>query len=151
MSVMFQGRKVLTLAQQYGTLRQDWPEGQGGLTKTGLEWFVALQPAPSSRMYVVRLTYRSLNSYPQVHVVSPSLRELAGPGKIPHLYCQRTLRLCLFTPWLREWQPHQRISRTLVLWAETWLYYFEDWLSTGVWQGGGFHPEPAAARPRIRF
>ncbi len=138
---MFQGIKVLTLAQQLGTLRHDWPEGQGRLTKQGLTWLVALQPTTLSRTYVIRITYPALGQSPQVHVVSPSLRELAGPRKIPHLYCQRTIRLCLFTPWLREWQPHQRISRTLVLWAKTWLYYFEDWLITDDWQGGGLHPD----------
>lgn len=148
---MYQGRKALTLAQQLGTLRQDWPEGQGQLTKAGLEWYVALQPTPLSRSYVIRLTYSALSSWPEIHVVSPALRELVGPSAIPHLYCQRTIRLCLFTPWLREWQPHQRISRTLVLWAKTWLFYFEDWLATGKWEGGGFHPEPAPPRPRIRF
>lgn len=148
---MFQGRKALTLAQQLGTLRRDWPQGQGRLTKDGLEWFVALQPTPLSRSYVIRLTYATLGSWPNVHVVSPSLRELAGPGDIPHLYCQRMMRLCLFAPWLREWQSDRPLSRTLVLWATTWLFYFEDWLATGEWQGGGFHAEPTAAGPRLSF
>jgi hypothetical protein len=138
---MFHGIKSLTLAQQLGTLRHDWPEGQGQLTKHGLTWLVALQPTTLSRTYVIRITYSALGQWPKVHVVSPSLRALAGPRKIPHLYCQRTIQLCLFAPWLREWQPHQRVSRTLVLWAKTWLYYFEDWLVTDDWQGGGLHPD----------
>ncbi|MBO3272021.1 hypothetical protein [Hymenobacter defluvii] len=134
---MFQGIRPLTLAQQLGSLRQDWPEGQGQLTKHGLSWLIPLQPTPLSRIYVIRLTYSALGQWPHVHVVSPSLRALAGTRKIPHLYCQRTIQLCLFAPWLREWKPQQRISRTLVLWAKTWLYYFEDWLVTDDWQGGG--------------
>lgn len=137
---MFQGIKSLSIPQQLGALRQDWPEGQGQLHKKGLTWLVALRPTTLSRIYIIRVTYSSLNTWPQVHVVSPSLRELAGSRKIPHLYCQRTIRLCLFTPWLREWQPQQRLSRTLVPWAKTWLYFFEDWLVNDDWQGGGIHP-----------
>lgn len=136
---MFQGIKSLSLGQQLGALKQDWPEGQGRLHKQGLSWLVALQPTALSRTYIIRLTYTSLNKWPEVHVVSPSLRELAGARKIPHLYCQRTIRLCLFTPWLREWRPQHRLSRTLVPWAKTWLYFFEDWLVTNDWQGGGIH------------
>lgn len=140
---MFQGINRVSVAQQFASLRCDWPEGQGQLTNQGLTWLVALRPTSLSRTYVIRLTYASPNAWPQVHVVSPSLRELVGDRTIPHLYCQRTIRLCLFTPWLCEWQPHQRLSRTLVPWAETWLYYFEDWLITNEWQGGGLHPNPA--------
>jgi hypothetical protein len=36
-----------------------------------------------------------------------------------------------------------RIDQTFVPWATTWLYYFEDWLITDEWKGGGRHPDPA--------
>jgi hypothetical protein len=34
-----------------------------------------------------------------------------------------------------------KISDTIVPWAVLWLYYFEDWLATDEWKGGGKHPD----------
>jgi hypothetical protein len=33
------------------------------------------------------------------------------------------------------------IDKTIVPWCYLWLFYFEDWLATGEWKGGGIHPE----------
>lgn len=32
------------------------------------------------------------------------------------------------------------ISETIVPWASEWLFYFELWLVTKEWMGGGEHP-----------
>lgn len=137
---MYQSIKSLSLAQQYAALRSDWPEGDTQLDKDGVTWTGPLQPSPLSRRYVVQLNYTSLNHLPQVHVLGPSLKKLAPGRRIEHLYCQETERLCLYTPKQREWLPHQRLSRTLLPWAELWLLYFEDWVVTDEWRGGGTHP-----------
>ena len=34
----------------------------------------------------------------------------------------------------------KRIDQTIIPWTYTWLFYFEDWLSTDDWKGGGRHP-----------
>jgi hypothetical protein len=44
------------------------------------------------------------------------------------------------------------IDQTFVPWTALWLFYFEDWLTTNEWRGGGEHPpqkpdEPARQRP----
>ena len=141
----YQGTKSLSLAQQYAALRSDWPEGSTVLGKHGLTWTGPLQPAPLSRRYVVQLTYPSPNHEPQVHMLGPSLKKLAPGRRIEHLYCQATERLCLYTPKHREWLPHQRLSQTLLPWAELWLLYFEDWVVSDEWKGGGTHPTPRPA------
>jgi hypothetical protein len=33
-----------------------------------------------------------------------------------------------------------RIDLTIVPWAMLWLFYFEEWLSSSDWKGGGVHP-----------
>ncbi len=33
------------------------------------------------------------------------------------------------------------ISETIVGWAALWLFYFEEWLVSNVWAGGGEHPQ----------
>lgn len=33
------------------------------------------------------------------------------------------------------------IANTIIPWTIEWLYYYELWLATGEWLGGGDHPE----------
>lgn len=35
------------------------------------------------------------------------------------------------------------IADTYIPWAIEWLYYYEIWLVTGEWCGGGIHPTTA--------
>ena len=80
----------------------------------------------------------------------PDLRELAKGKKIPHTYGtdEKTggTRLCLFLPRhlsdenYGEWRPQLKLSETILPWAALWLFYFEQWLFTGVWEGCGAHP-----------
>lgn len=138
----YQGIKSLSLAQQYAALRLEWPEGEACFDKQGLTWTGLLHPTPLSRRYPVRLTYTMLNKPPQLHVLGNTLKKLAPGRRIPHLYSHQTEQLCLYTPKLYEWQPHMRLSQTMLPWAVLWLLYFEDWLVTDDWQGGGTHPRP---------
>lgn len=142
----YQGIRPLTLAQQYAALRVDWPEGEAQLDQHGLRWTGPLQPTALGRRYVVQVSYPSLAHEPQVHVLGPSLKQLAPGRRIEHLYCQKTERLCLYTPKQHEWRPQLRLSRTLLPWAALWLLYFEDWVVTDEWRGGGTHPTPRPAR-----
>jgi hypothetical protein len=45
-----------------------------------------------------------------------------------------------------------RIDQTFVPWVATWLFYFEEWLASDDWKGGGEHPnlEDHEARRRRR-
>ncbi len=33
-----------------------------------------------------------------------------------------------------------RISETIVPWVNLWLFFFEEWLISNDWKGGGVHP-----------
>lgn len=79
---------------------------------------------------------------PTVFVVAPDLSQLAAGRCLPHVY-RDPLRLCLTLPGTREWTGAMRIDQTFVPWATTWLYYFEEWLISDEWKGGGRHPDPS--------
>ena len=79
-----------------------------------------------------------------VIVRAPDLNVLAGGKDLPHVYEQEPPRLCLFLPWTGEWNPQRTLVETMLPWSVLWLYYFEVWLRSGEWTGGGMHP-PASA------
>jgi hypothetical protein len=144
--------RSLPLERQVAALRALWPLGKVSIADRGLIWTGSLTPTPLSRTYRVRLTLPPDVGRPIVEVIEPNLRELAGPGAIPHLYCQERLHLCLYTPAKGQWNRTMSIAHTLLPWAMLWLYYFEDWLPDRVWRGGGtphepFPPTPSPVRP----
>ncbi|WP_299916016.1 hypothetical protein [uncultured Roseobacter sp.] len=76
---------------------------------------------------------------PTVRVNEPDLELLAQDRDLPHVY-NDPLRLCLYLPGTCEWAATKRIDQTIIPWTYLWLYYFEDWLATDDWKGGGQHP-----------
>lgn len=134
-------RPDLTPAQQFMFLRAN-PicTGTGRLHATGLIWDCRDRPTPLSREYSIRITFRQ-GETPDVFVLDPDISVLAGDRPLPHVY-HDPLRLCLTLPGTREWAGTMRIDQTFVPWATMWLYYFEEWLVSDEWKGGGEHPDP---------
>ena len=140
------GPQPLTPGQQLLLLRgRCGADGAGSLKRGRLIWDFDARPAPLSRCYRMRICYR-LAKPPEVFVRSPHLPTLAGDRELPHVYHQDPPRLCLYLPSNGEWSTTMRISDTIVPWSVLWLYYFEDWLATDEWLGGGVHPEARDAR-----
>jgi hypothetical protein len=77
---------------------------------------------------------------PRVFVEDPDLLALADGRRLPHVYEQRPPRLCLYLPDTGEWTPAMRLDQSIVPWAVLWLFYFEEWLVSDEWKGGGVHP-----------
>lgn len=141
----------LTIAQQYHALKACGPYERlliSGKDRT-LLWEGWLQPSLFSRRYKVVVRY-SLGTAPICVVTEPDLYSLAGAKTIPHHYRKDKhiagAKLCLFLPSsqsdgkLSEWRSQQKISDTIIPWASLWLFYFEQWLYTRDWEGGGKHP-----------
>lgn len=105
-----------------------------------LIWDMQIRPSPLGRLYDVRIRYRR-GDIPQVVVVSPDLNVLAEGRYLPHVYSTKPVRLCLYDPQREEWSPSASIADTIVPWTYLWLFYFEDWLVSDEWKGGGRHPE----------
>jgi hypothetical protein len=74
---------------------------------------------------------------PKVYVDRPKLRRQTPEEPIPHTFADD--RPCLFYPDGNEWSAKSPIALTIVPWLMEWLVYYEAWLFTGEWQGGGLH------------
>ena len=127
----------LTPICQWSALRKRYPSGNGQSHKNRLRWEMSIQPTPLSLTYDVRLLY-SLEQSPKVFVQSPTL-ELWHDEPIPHRYGDGSL--CLYLPGTGEWDRTMLLADTMIPWASEWLYFYELWLGTGEWCGGG-HGSP---------
>jgi len=96
-----------------------------------------LQPTPVSETYKVRIEYAIKNA-PKVWVESPKLRRRIEAERIPHTYDDD--RPCLYLPSAGYWRSDKKLAQTIIPWLCLWLFYYEAWLVTGDWQGGGAHP-----------
>lgn len=144
------GRAELSPAQQFLFLRNNLIcAGAGTLNHKGLVWNYRSRPTLLSREYGIRIVFER-DDVPKIFVKDPDLKQLAGGRDLPHVY-RRPTRLCLYLPGSGEWLRHMRIDQTFVPWTATWLYYFEEWLASDEWKGGGEHPageEDVAAHRR---
>jgi hypothetical protein len=130
----------LNAAQQFTLLRANpLAAGQGNLRSGQLSWSFEAKPTALSRAYQLRIEFKQ-GDRPLVFVDGPDLHEITGGRRLPHVYEQRPIRLCLYFPTTSEWRTHMRIDQTIVPWAILWLFYFEEWLLSDDWKGGGMHP-----------
>ena len=132
---MSSGRRlrVLGVPEQNAYMRVVWPsfhcQGRGC-------WIGKLRPLEFSESYDVRIEYR-VGSKPKVWVLGlPSREEESESKKIPHRFADGSI--CLF--YGDEWTANKPIAQTIVPWLLEWLVFYEGWLVTGEWQGGGTHP-----------
>lgn len=127
-----------SLALQLANLRGQNPLGTGSVKSGRLTWQFDARPTPVSRSYRLKLDY-VLSRSPEILVIDPDLRALAAGRTIPHLYDQARVRLCLYLPKTGEWHDRRLLSGTIVPWSILWLLYFEEWLASDDWKGGGVH------------
>ncbi len=113
--------------------------GRGLVRRGELTWEFDIRPTPLGRTYAMLLRYGK-HRMPEVLVLAPDLNALAEGRRLPHVYSSKPVRLCLHYPKHDEWSPAYSIADTIVPWAYLWLAYFEDWLLTDEWKGGGKHP-----------
>lgn len=123
--------------------------GEGGVRHEHLTWRYAARPSPLSRRYNLRIEYGQ-NGPPDVFVDAPDLHALAGGRRLPHVYSQRPIELCLHLPGAFEWGRSDRLDLTVVPWSALWLFYFEQWLWSDDWKGGGTHPGEREGRRGLR-
>lgn len=131
------GRGRLGLGEQLAYLRLHCPDFESEIRDRRLRSVGILQPTDISRQYRVEFVQYGGKS-PEVRVVTPELTRGRSDEEIPHMYDQE--RLCLYLPSGEEWKPCDPVALTIVPWTSLWLLYYEAWLATGEWQGGGVHP-----------
>lgn len=125
-----------TPVQQLGLIIKKFG-GKGEPTRDGFVWQGDLTPTPLSNTYRLKIHYQKGN-YPKVYIVNPKPLPLAeGACKLPHTYDTKRQRICLFKPDLWEWTSSMVIADTIVHWAVLWMFFYESWVCTGKWLGGG--------------
>ncbi|MBQ6181152.1 hypothetical protein [Ruminococcus flavefaciens] len=133
--------KRLSLAQQKAALCQTFANSKCKIINNKLIWKSQVQPTHLSRKYNIELQY-SINSLPRIYILGDALKKLDDPN-FPHNYgvdvAKKKVEICLFR--YKEFTNSMLLSNTVIPWAIEWLFYYEIWLTTGEWQGGGEHPE----------
>lgn len=134
-----------TLKQQIEAMAVAWPlfrVGKRDRVERSAVWTGVLKPQFTAYRIEVRYT---VGQSPQVRVLSPELERKPGneEGSLPHVYGPSDdPTLCLYDPTTDEWNSTRLIAETIIPWTIDWLTFYEFWLMTGVWSGGGRHPEP---------
>jgi hypothetical protein len=128
---------TLSAREQAAWMRHHYPTFRTTATNCQMRTTGALQPTSSSRTYRFTILYEA-GSRPAAYV--DELRLRADSQRIPHTYAPD--RPCLFYPAGREWRSDMKIATSIVPWLSLWLYYYEVWLATGEWEGGGISHEP---------
>lgn len=136
----YQKEKRYNLFQQKIALQAAYPEAKCFITKNKLFWYGNIKPTPLSREYKVHLQY-GLNKTPKVWVVGDELKKLNAKD-FPHYFDVdsnlKKVRICLYR--YQEFSVTKFLAKTIVPWTVEWLYFYEMWLATGRWLGGGEHP-----------
>lgn len=148
-------QRRLSLAQQRQHLGRQ-TDGRCISSRRGqLRWRYFTRPTAESRQYEVLIDYK-LGFHPQTFVLAPEIASL-GAGQPSHVYSSTQDRefpsaacLCLYRPEKGEWNSTRSLADTIVPWADLWLFFFEHWMLTGDWEGGGEHPNPDDPEPRYR-
>jgi hypothetical protein len=120
--------------------------------------------APDKREHIVRVRYTvsyaienvtARDIQPRVQVISPRLERHVDyeEGPIPHVYtCDSDgglPYLCLFSPSQGEWSSDDLVADTTIFWAAQWLYFYDFWLLTKKWKGGGRHLPTASGDKQL--
>ena len=137
-------QQVEALKRQYNFENVRW-----SIRPHGFTYFFDVIPTALSDTYTLKIKYDE-PFFPHVFVVSPKPLLLArGAEKLPHTYDHKRQRLCLFQPQKGEWNCTKLIANTIVHWAIEWLYYYEIWVYTGKWLGGGHGNHDADFKEKI--
>jgi hypothetical protein len=137
MASNFGGRNPLSIHEQLGRMRMFYPEFRARIEKGALVAIGDMRPTLRSVTYRVRLDYR-VGQPPEITVLSPELKAREEGGRLPHVYPGN--KLCLFLPNAGEWTADMSLPHTIMPWISEWLFYYELWLVTGEWMGGGVEP-----------
>lgn len=124
-----------TLAEQVGALKSYAPPGQIKLAKGGVTWIGVLQPTPLSRAFTVKVYYRLGAARAEITILEPALESPSGVP-IPHTF--KGNHPCVHFP--PEWHSGMLLASTVIPWTSLWLLFYEAWLATDEWLGGGHEP-----------
>ena len=95
--------------------------------------------------YMIRLDYYAKRR-PDVYVVSPEIDMSCSLDihtfglKYHGAYKKELPHLCLTHYDSDKWNSSIMLTESYIPWAIEWTEFYELWLLTGIWYGGGIHP-----------
>ena len=132
---------VISLVKQKTALINNYKNSTCRIDNNELIWTGKIKPTSLSKEYTVLMCYK-LRGIPKVWVYGDELENLESTD-FPHKYDidieNKMVRICLYTN--SEFDSSMYLANTIIPWTIEWLYYYEIWLVTGEWLGGGIHPE----------
>ncbi len=138
--------KQFSLTKQMVALKAAYPKAKCQIIQDTLFWTGDIRPSPLSRTYNVLISYNQKKA-PEVWVIGDELQKLDAPD-FPHHYelnaKNKMVMICLHRAW--EFNDGRLLADTIIPWTIEWLYFYEIWLATGEWCGGGEHPTLKATK-----
>lgn len=136
----------IRLFNQMIALKASYPTAVCEIKGDVLWWYGQIRPTSLSREYSVFLRF-TLWKTPVVCVYGDELQRLDAPD-FPHNYRidakEKFVEICLYRH--LEFSSYKFLSKTIIPWTVEWLYFYEIWLSTGEWCGGGEHPDTGESK-----
>ena len=133
--------KPISVPIQGGILRYFFPDSTIRFMDydRGLIWKGKLQPSDLSMVYDIKIIYK-VGKDPDIYVINPMPLPLAKDAtELPHTYNHKKQHLCLYHRLMNEWNGRKIIAKTIIPWTSEWLFHYEIWVATGIWNGGGMH------------
>ena len=100
------------------------------------EVVIKLCPTIVSKSYDVKICFDKYSGV-DVYVINEILEVAKNRKTLPHVYSHKEQKLCLYSWKKRQWTKEKLISSTIIPWASEWLEFYELWLISGKWLGGG--------------
>ena len=123
---------------QLSAIKQNYEDVQYHVKKRKFIIILHLKPTEESIVYTIKMISNIGSSSVKIYVIDPYIGNEADGKKVPHKYPDGSL--CLY------YNVNQTEIRPDDLWAETlvpltvlWLYFYEKWVQSGEWLGGGVH------------
>lgn len=117
-------------AAQLLRLRNAKPGSEGTAKRGHLRWRGQFQPTSASAVYTVEIQH-TVGLRPEIRVIDPELERRPGEA-LPHVFPGDLL--CVYRG--DQWTADKPLTAILP-WITEWLFYYELWLGTGQWHGGG--------------
>ena len=123
---------------QFSVIKENFVDVQYHVKKGRFTITMHLQPTEDSIVYTVKMISNIGSSLVNIYVTNPYIGNQVNGIKVPHKYPDGSL--CLYyNANQMEINPDDLWAETLVPWTALWLYYYEKWIQTGEWLGGGVH------------
>ena len=123
-------------------LNAKYPNGCCVVHCNNLAWRGDIKPSALSRAYKIKVFCHGFKMRPRVILYGENVQGLSRVN-FPHHFNidneKGEVVLCLHMSYEFDYRYHW-IADTIIPWTQEWLYYYEMWLATGEWYGGGHAP-----------